>query len=60
MNFIAVTKLGEALQAKCVGQPVNVHVVPAREEPQPDFDAMQRLIEGSDKPTTESKSGTKG
>ena len=60
MNFIAATKLGEALQPKSVGQPVNIHVVPARKEPQPDFDAMQRLIEGNDTPTTELKSGTKG
>jgi hypothetical protein len=38
---------------------VNIHVVPARKEPQPDFAAMQRLIEGNDKPIAESKSGTK-
>ena len=27
-----------------VGEPVNIHVVPRVSEPQPDFDAMQRII----------------
>ena len=26
-------------------EPVNIHVVPRVSEPQPDFDAMQRIIE---------------
>jgi len=30
-----------------VGEPVNIHVVESRKEPEPDFEAMQRLIESS-------------
>jgi hypothetical protein len=47
MDFIASTKLSEFLTPRREGEPVNVHVVPTVREPQPDFDAMQRVIKGT-------------
>ncbi len=45
-NAIASTDLLEALRPQTRGEPVNVHVVPAVKEPEPDFDEMQRIIQG--------------
>jgi hypothetical protein len=45
MHSIAATKLSDLVKPTAVGEPVNVHVVQPAHEPQPDFDAMKRLIE---------------
>ncbi len=45
-NAIASTDLLKALRPQTRGEPVNVHVVPAVKEPEPDFDKMQRIIQG--------------
>jgi hypothetical protein len=46
MDFIASTKLADFLSPKREGEPVNVHVVAPASEPCPDFDAMQKVIQG--------------
>jgi hypothetical protein len=46
MDFIASTKLADFLAPKRSGEPVNVHVVAPVREPAPDFDAMQKVIQG--------------
>jgi hypothetical protein len=48
MYSIAATKLADLVQPKTAGDPVNVHVVEAVNEPKPDFDAMKRLIESDE------------
>ena len=45
-NAVASTDLREALRPQPRGEPVNMHVVPAVKEPEPDFDEMQRIIQG--------------
>lgn len=45
----------EMFTPKPIGETVNSHVVPAVPEPRPDYDAMQRLIEGGNKPATPPK-----
>jgi hypothetical protein len=35
-----------------VGEPVNMHVVESVKEPEPDFEAMRRLVEGDEEPET--------
>ncbi len=52
MDPVGSTKLADLLNVKSVGEPVNVHVVESVEEPQPDFDAMQRMIEGTERSKT--------
>lgn len=42
------TDFSEVFRPRPVGEPINVHVVPAIPEPAPDYAAMQRLIEGGD------------
>ncbi len=46
MQAFGSTDFTEVFRPKPVGDTVNVHVVPAVLEPKPDYDAMQRLIEG--------------
>ena len=48
MDTIAATKLSDVLRPKAEGEPVNVHVVKLQPEPKPDFDAMRKLVAGSD------------
>ena len=43
-QFVADPVHEEPVDAE-YGEPVNIHVVPRVSEPQPDFDAMQRIIE---------------
>jgi hypothetical protein len=45
MNGLGSTDFSEVFKPKSVGEPINVHVVPAVAEPAPDYAAMQRLIE---------------
>lgn len=47
---LASTSLSEALRPRSEGQPVNAHIVRFVAEPQPDFAAMQRTIEGKSTP----------
>lgn len=51
MNGFGNIDFSEVFKPKPVGETVNVHVVPAVAEPHPDYDAMQRLIEGRDEKT---------
>ena len=46
INAIAATKLSDVLKQQVVGDTVNVHVVPAAAEPQPNFEVMRRLVSG--------------
>jgi hypothetical protein len=41
----AAIKLRDLIRPKGTGEPVNIHVVQQVKVPQPDFDAMQRIIE---------------
>lgn len=41
----AATKLRDLIRPKGTGEPVNAHVIEQVKVPQPDFDAMQRIIE---------------
>ena len=50
---LAATKLRDILRPKAPGEPVNAHVVPQVPEPQPDFDAMQRVIQQTFPPVSE-------
>jgi hypothetical protein len=59
MDIVAATKLSDALRPKTEGEPVNVHVVRAQKEPQPDFEAMRKLIEGCDDKQRKENIGTK-
>ncbi|HEY3777068.1 MAG TPA: hypothetical protein VGL35_03340 [Rhizomicrobium sp.] len=43
---VAEGALPELNNPVAVGKPVDVHVVPYRKEPSPDFEAMRRLVEG--------------
>jgi hypothetical protein len=45
-DSVASTKLADVLRPKSTGEPVNAHVVKSVREPQPDFAAMKRIIEG--------------
>jgi hypothetical protein len=38
----------QLFRPKAVGEPVNMHVVQQAIEPEPDFEAMRRLIQGDD------------
>ena len=58
-DSVASTKLADVLKPKSAGEPVNVHVVQSVREPQPDFAAMQRLIESGGHKAAEPKSGKK-
>ena len=52
ISGLASPRLDEMLRPKEGGVVVNPHIVPATAEPQPDFDAMQKLIAGkSEGPT---------
>jgi hypothetical protein len=51
MDIAAVKMLADLLSPKSKGEPVNVHVVQPAKEPGPDFDAMQKVIEGRELPT---------
>jgi hypothetical protein len=55
MQFIGSTKLEDFLTPKRAGEPVNAHVVTPPREPAPDFDAMQKVIQGGGE---ESKAGS--
>lgn len=46
MKSFGSTDFSEVFKPKPIGEPVNSHVVPAVPEPQPDYEAMQRLING--------------
>jgi hypothetical protein len=48
MDIAAATKIFDALRPKSEGDPVNVHVVPYEKVPEPDFEAMRKLIAGID------------
>ena len=37
-------RISDLTRPQVSGEPVNIHVVPRVSEPQPDFDAMQRII----------------
>jgi hypothetical protein len=43
---IASADTREALKNKAQGEPVNVHVVPNVQEPEPDYEKMRRIVEG--------------
>jgi hypothetical protein len=43
----------ELFRPKPVGEPVNMHVVEPVKEPEPDFEAMRRLIQGEGAPRPE-------
>jgi hypothetical protein len=45
MRSVAATDLADILKPKSSGETVNVHVVESAKEPQPDFEAMRRIIE---------------
>jgi hypothetical protein len=47
MDIAAATKILDALRPKSEGEPVNTHVVPQQTQPEPDFEAMRRLIAGN-------------
>jgi hypothetical protein len=53
MDFVASTKLADILTPRAEGDRVNVHVVVRAAEPKPDFDEMQRVIEGTSLPTAD-------
>jgi hypothetical protein len=40
--------LSELLRRRPAGEPVNTHVVEATPEPQPDFEAMRKLVHGDE------------
>jgi hypothetical protein len=48
MDFVAATKtpLSDILSPRAEGEPVNTHVVERAAEPKPDFEKMQRVIQG--------------
>ncbi|WP_315751881.1 MULTISPECIES: hypothetical protein [unclassified Bradyrhizobium] len=48
LDVIASTNLQDLLTPKGRGDRVNVHVVIARPEPRPDFEAMEKVIKGSE------------
>jgi hypothetical protein len=58
-DSVASTKLADLLKPKSPGEQVNVHVVQSVREPQPDFAAMQRLIESGGQKAAEPNSGKK-
>ncbi len=41
----AANKLRDLIRPKSAGEPVNTHIIEQVKVPQPDFDAMQRIIE---------------
>ena len=46
-NAIAVMKVSDVLRPKGGNEmPVNSHVVPDRNDPEPDYDAMRRIASG--------------
>ncbi len=49
-ELLAATKLSDLLKPTTLGETVNVHVVQSASEPQPNFDAMKRLIESGNLP----------
>lgn len=53
--IVAAIKVSDILSPKgCDEMPVNSHIVPARKEPEPDYDAMRRIVSGETKKATES------
>ena len=48
MDIAAAMKISDALRPKAEGEPVNIHVIPQLTQPKPDFEAMRRLIAGTD------------
>ena len=50
MDFAAATKLADILAPKPEGERVNSHVVERAPEPTPDFEKMQRVIQGQEGP----------
>jgi len=48
MYKIASTKVSDLTSPKVTGEPVNVHVVEPIRSPEPDFDAMRKLIESAE------------
>lgn len=46
MDISALSVLTDFLKPTSYGEPVNVHVVVATPELRPDFDAMQRILDG--------------
>lgn len=48
MDIAAATNLSDALRPKTEGEPINVHIVSSEKLPTPDFEAMRKLIAGSD------------
>lgn len=46
-TIVAAIKVSDVLSPKgCDEMPVNSHIVPARKEPEPDYDAMRRIVSG--------------
>jgi hypothetical protein len=43
----------QLFRPKPVGEPVNMHVVDPVKQPEPDFEAMRRLIQGEGEPEPE-------
>jgi hypothetical protein len=41
--------LRDMMRPTSVGTKINVHIIPANIEPAPDFEAMRRLVAGSNK-----------
>lgn len=56
-DSVASTKLADVLKPKSTGEPVNVHVVQSVREPQPDFAAMQRLVQGGEQTVVDQQRG---
>ena len=58
-SAIAAIKLADLLKPTEEGEPVNVHVVESTKEPEPDFEALRRMISGAgEKQTGEMKQKT--
>jgi hypothetical protein len=56
-DSVAATKLADLIKPTSSGEPVNAHVVESVREPQPDFAAMKRTVEGRDQKVAEKSRG---
>lgn len=57
---LAATKLQDMTRITASGTKVNVHVIPAKSEPKPDFEAMRILVAGPVKEGKATKSDDSG
>ncbi len=48
MDILAAMQLSDSLRPKRAGEVINVHVVSYEKSPEPDFEAMRKIVAGAD------------